>query len=124
MDENGDFRVNGKLIEMDDSEENAITNIDVDAKTKAVDEHLRKTYWYYLGGRDPALLVHAESILTSKRVYVVLTYINIVGTFLVIGSCDENDNVWVNTFVRLGAGHFTKDIKEIPPPISIKPAVI
>lgn len=124
MDENGEFRINGRLINMDEEEEKVMTNIDVDAKTKAVDEHLRNTYWYYLGGRDPALLVHSESILTSKRVYVVLTYVNIVGTFLVIGSCDENDNVWVNTFVRLGKGHLTSDIKEVAPPIAIKPAVI
>lgn len=122
MDENGDFRINGKLINVDDDEEK-LPIIDIDAKTKVIDEHVRKTYWYYLGGRDPAYLAHHESIRTSKRVYAVLTYINIVGTFLVIGSCDENDNVWVNTFVRLGAGEYTDKIKEIPP-TTLKPAVI
>lgn len=66
-----------------------------------MDDHVRKTYWYYL---DKARLIHQESILTTLRLYVVLTYVNIVGTFLVIGSCDANDVVQVNTFVRLGAG--------------------
>ena len=76
---------------------------------------MRKNYWYYL---DKARLIHQESILTTRRLYVVLTYVNIVGTFLVIGSCDENDVVQVNTFVRLGAGS-AEDIR----PITIEPAV-
>ena len=42
--------------------------------------------------------------LTSLRLYIVITYVNIVGTFLVIGSCDADDIIHVNTFVRLGAG--------------------
>ena len=51
----------------------------------------------------------------------MLTYINIVGTFLVIGSCDKNDAVQVNTFVRLGAGSKNPEKMEA---IEIKPAVI
>ena len=57
--------------------------------------------------------------MTSLRVYSVLTYINIVGTFLVIGSCDANDVIQINTFVRLGAGS-AEEIK----PIIIAPVVV
>ena len=110
-DENGDYRINGKLIQFE-NEEDKVEEIDLDLKTQVVDEFIRKRYWYYLGGRDPAVLVHHETLQTTKRVYFVLTYINIVGTFLVISSCDEKDNVFINTFVRLGAGvKSTKDIE-------------
>ena len=50
----------------------------------------------------------------------MLTYVNIVGTFLVIGSCDADDNIQVNTFVRLGAG--AADVEEIT--IEMKPALL
>lgn len=83
-----------------------------------IDEYIRENYWYYVRG---AKLIHTEAIRTTKRVYAVLTYINIVGTFLVIGSCDKNDAVQVNTFVRLGAG--SRNPEEMAP-IEIKPAVI
>ena len=76
-------------------------HMDVDVKTRAVDEHIRKKYWYYL---QKANIIHNEHILTSLRLYIVITYVNIVGTFLVIGSCDADDIIHVNTFVRLGAG--------------------
>ena len=33
----------------------------------------------------------------------MLTYVNIVGTFMVIATCD-GDVIKANTFVRLGAG--------------------
>lgn len=64
------------------------------------DSYLRKTYWYYLNG---AALLNKTTLPTSKRVYALLTYSNIVGTFLVITSCEE-EVVKANTFVRLGAG--------------------
>ena len=96
--------MNGKLISVDEDEEN-LTADDIDEKIKKIDEYARKRYWYYLSGRDEAILVHSERIVTSLRVYVVLTYINIVGTFLGIFSCDKADNIYVNTFVRLGGGY-------------------
>jgi hypothetical protein len=46
--------------------------------------------------------------------------VNIVGTFLVIASCDVEDKIQVNTFVRLGRGSDKKKIEAIP----LKPAVI
>lgn len=52
---------------------------------------------------------------------MVTTYINIVGTFLGIASCDDDDNVRVNTFVRLGAGmRRVEDIEELEPVSKIK----
>ena len=118
MDENGNFKVNGKVVNTDDDKEDEPKIIDVDAKTKMVDEFVRERYWYYLRGAE---LIHVESIRTTERIYVVLTYVNIVGTFLVIGSCNADDRVQVNTFVRLGAG--AKKATEVKP-IEIKPAVI
>ena len=120
MDENGEFKVNGKLISVDEEEEN-LTVEDIDEKINLINEYARKKYWYYLGGRDPASLVHSERIVTSLRVYVVLTYINIVGTFLGIFSCDKNDNIYVNTFVRLGGG--SANIHKLAP-IEMKPSII
>lgn len=66
-----------------------------------MDQYVRDKYWYYLKG---AAIIHKDSLQTTQRVYAVFTYINIVGTFLVITSCDADNNVQVNTFVRLGAG--------------------
>lgn len=70
-------------------------------KVAMCDQYIRDHYWYYV--RD-AKIVHQDSIQTTQRVYAVFTYVNIVGTFLVISSCDADDNVQINTFVRLGAG--------------------
>ena len=117
MDEDGNFKVNGDIINTEEEKED-LKVVDVDVKTKMVDEHVRKTYWYYL---LRANLIHVESIRTTERIYVVLTYVNIVGTFLVIGSCNADDVVQVNTFVRLGAG--AKQVTEVKP-IEIKPAII
>ena len=116
MDENGNFKVNGNVVNTE--EEKGPEIVDIDAKTKVVDEYIRKTYWYYLLRAE---LIHVESIRTTQRTYVVLTYVNIVGTFLVIGSCDADDNVQVNTFVRLGAG--ARKAEEVKP-IEIRPAII
>jgi hypothetical protein len=115
LDEDGNFLLDGKMITTEE-EEKSIDKIDIDEKTKILDDHIRKTYWYYL---LEAALVHTESIQTTKRLYVVLTYINIVGTFLVIASCDAADVIQVNTFVRLGRGSDSKKIE----PIALKPAV-
>ena len=74
-----------------------------------------------MGGRDPAFLVHKHGLLTTERVYAVITYINIVGTFLGIASCDHDDNVKVNTFVRLGPGiRRMEDIEELDPVARVK----
>ena len=93
-----------------------MTQEELDAKTAAIDIFVRERYWYYLRG---ATIVHTETLLTTQRVYSLITYINIVGTFLVIGSCDSDDNIQVNTFVRLGAGSTSKI-----QPIVIQPSVV
>ena len=116
MDEDGNFRVNGELINVDGEEGEAITQEELDAKTAAIDAYVREKYWYYLRG---AQIIHTESILTTQRVYSLITYINIVGTFLVIGSCDANDVIQINTFVRLGAGS-TEPVRAI----TIQPTVV
>ena len=87
-----------------------------------VDEYIRKRYWYYLGGGDPAVLVHHDHLQTTQRLYFVLTYLNRVGTFFVISSCNDKDQVSVNTFVRLGGGYVksTKDIQELDPVAQVK----
>lgn len=87
-------------------------------KTYLIDTFLKKKYWFYL--RD-AINVHEGSILTSERVYTVFTYVNIVGTFLAIGSCDNENKITINTFVRLGTGAAsTKKIE----PIELAPVLI
>ena len=116
MDEDGNFKINGEIFNLDMKEKEPMTQEQLDAKTAAIDIFVRERYWYYLRG---ASIVHKESLLTTQRVYSLLTYINIVGTFLVIGSCDANDNIQVNTFVRLGAGS-ADQIK----PIVIQPSVV
>ena len=77
------------------------TESNVNAKIACVDSYLKENYWYFLRG---AALIFTENITTTKRVYSVLTYINITGTYVVIGSCDVNDKVHINTFVRVGKG--------------------
>ena len=54
------------------------------------------------------------------RMYFLLTYINIKGLFLTIGSIDDEDSIDLNTFVRLGAG----SASPVPQPISLEPKVI
>ena len=117
MDEDGNFRINGQLINVQGEEEGqTFTPEELDAKCAAIDTHVREKYWYYLRG---AQIIHKETILTTQRVYCLLTYINIVGTFLVIGSTSADDVVQVNTFVRLGAGS-----TEAVQPIAIQPTVV
>jgi hypothetical protein len=69
-------------------------------KDKA-DRYLRKTYWYYIRGAD---LIQEQTISTNLRNYFLFTYVNIVGTFFVIATCDSNEVINANTFVRLGPG--------------------
>lgn len=116
--EDGQFKISGPGV-LDINKEGTATTVTqelIDAKIKCTDKYVRDTYWYYL--RD-AKLVNSESIATTQRIYAVLTYINIVGTFLVIGSCNSEEIVQINTFVRLGAGS-TGEIR----PIKIEPTVV
>ena len=87
-------------------------------KVQLLDEYIRANYWQYVRG---AKIIHFETIPTSLRLYAVFTYVNIVGTFLVITSCDADDVIQVNTFVRLGAG--SRNLDEIEA-IVLEPKVI
>jgi len=50
--------------------------------------------------------VHSSHTPTSQRYFCVNVYVNIVGTFLVIGNWDlEGKASGINTFVRLGDGY-------------------
>lgn len=93
------------------------TLVITDEKCAKLDEHIRQKYWYYL--RDAAI-IHTDSIPTNQRVYALFTYVNIVGTFLVIANCDNNDVMQVNTFVRLGAG--AKSPEQVKP-IILQPSI-
>ena len=77
------------------------------------DEVLRKQYWYYLNGAE---LISKTAIAIPQRTYAVLTYMNIVGTFLVISSC-EADQVTANTFVRLGKGSVNTSASVVIDPV-------
>ena len=64
-------------------------------------------------------MISMEGLTTNLRVYALLTYINIVGTFLVITSCSE-EIVKANTFVRLGAGTTTARREIVIDPIVLE----
>lgn len=118
IDENGEIQCveGGYCPEPPVVNENGALTI-TDEKCAKLDDFIRENYWHYLTG---AAIIHFESIPTTQRVYAVFTYVNIVGTFLVISSCDNDDVMHVNTFVRLGAG--AKDPSEIKP-IVLEPSV-
>ena len=80
------------------------------------DAFLRKTYWYYL---NQAEMISKEALTTNLRKYALLTYTNIVGTFLVITSCEE-EVVKANTFVRLGAGNISGGTSIVIDPIVLQ----
>lgn len=120
VDEKGDFTVNGELFEVDEKEE--IPEVNINEHIACADKFIRSRYWYYLAGRDPALLLHAEPIATNKRTYVVMNYVNIVGHFLVISSCNEKSTSIVHTFVRLGNGYMASEIEEVQP-VELRPSV-
>lgn len=120
VNEEGEFKVNGELIEVGGDD---VAPYDMDARVECVDKKIRQRYWYYLDGRDPAKLLHSEPIATNKRTYVVVNYVNIVGHFLVIGSCDGDSTVIVHTFVRLGNGYPASEVEEVEPLVDLKPSV-
>lgn len=68
-----------------------------------VNTFVTEKYWYYLRG---AKVIHASHTPTSQRYYCVNVYVNIVGTFLVIGNYELGSaQSGINTFVRLGNGY-------------------
>ncbi len=68
-----------------------------------VNTFITDKYWYYLRG---AKVLHASHTPTSQRYYCVFVYVNIVGTFFVLGNYElETSSSSINTFVRLGNGY-------------------
>ena len=50
----------------------------------------------------------SSPVKTTEKLYVILSYINITGTYSILASIDDKTgNIQVNTFVRLGAGTST-----------------
>ena len=76
---------------------------DMEQKCGFTNTFITDKYWYYLRG---AKVLHASHTPTSQRYYCVFVYVNIVGTFLVIGNYElEGASSSINTFVRLGNGY-------------------
>lgn len=70
---------------------------------------------------DKAYLMSTNTLLTNQKLYVILTYINITGTYMVMASIDDKTtDIKINTFLRLGAGSSTNDVK----PIVVQPKLI
>lgn len=104
INEDGTITVVG---DYDNDEENPLpeNNLEKDMEEKCgfTNTFITEKYWYYLRG---AKVIHASHAPTSQRYYCVFVYVNIVGTFLVIGNYElETAASSVNTFVRLGNGY-------------------
>lgn len=105
----GDVKLNGKELS-DNLDENLGKHKhshDDDAllvqKCKTFSEFTRKKFWYYL---QDAQVVYSTVGSTAERDYCLVTYVNVAGTFFVIGSDAAKTHVCeVNTFVRLGNGY-------------------
>jgi hypothetical protein len=55
--------------------------------------------------------------MTNERTYFMLTYTNIVGTFLAIVSINQNGQIVLNNLVKLAEGVRTSDPVENLDPI-------
>lgn len=91
-----------------------------------VNTFITDKYWYYLRG---AKVLHASHTPTSQRYYCVFVYVNIVGTFFVLGNYElETSSSSINTFVRLGNGYdVTSEALYGPvnvPAVKLSPAVL
>jgi hypothetical protein len=114
----------------DDSAGNKPTTSDIEKdmteKCGFVSTFVTDKYWYYLKG---AKIISASHTPTSQRYYCVNVYVNIVGTFLVIGNYELKTNQsGINTFVRLGNGYEINSEANYSPAdiqeIKLSPAVL
>lgn len=65
-------------------------------------DYTRQKFWYYL---QNAQVVYSSVGSTAERNYCLVTYINIAGTFFVIGNEKiQTKACTVNTFVRIDEG--------------------
>jgi hypothetical protein len=105
INEDGTITVIGDANEEETDLVPELTDIEKDMEEKCgfTNTFITDRYWYYLRG---AKVLHASHTPTSQRYYCVFVYVNIVGTFLVIGNYElEGASSSINTFVRLGNGY-------------------
>lgn len=99
---------------------------DMNEKCELVNTFNHEKYWYYL---KDAKVLHASHTPTSQRYYCVFVYVNIVGTFFVIGNHElATSESSINTFVRLGNGYDANSEANYgpadAPEIKLSPAVL
>ena len=103
----GDVKLNGKVLSdnLNDNlkkEHNHGSEDDLVAKCKNFHEYTKKKFWYYL---DEAKVIYSSVGSTVERSYCLVAYLNVAGTFFVLGSDDHQSHTCsVNTFVRAGNG--------------------
>ena len=68
-------------------EKQALTQAIVDEMGRKVEEYARLKYWQYLRNSE---VVEYSSTLWGQTLYVMLTYVNVMGRFLVVGSYDKS----------------------------------
>lgn len=87
-------------------------------KINKMDNYVRSNYWQYL---SQGYLMTPSWVITSEKTSAVFNYINSTGTYLVMAEMDnKSQTIKINTFVRLGAGSITNEIK----PINLAPKLI
>jgi hypothetical protein len=103
----GDVKLNGKVLSdsLNDNlkkEHNHGSEEELVAKCKNFHEFARKKFWYYL---DEAKVIYSSVGSTEERSYCLVAYLNVAGTFFVLGSDEHATKTCsVNTFVRAGNG--------------------
>ena len=95
--------------------------IDPIAVSRAIEQEIRRQYWYYL--RNSNLLFQGNLNLPG-RLMIFYFHRNIVGTFFTIASWDYERQVSeVNTLVRLGNG-YSADVQTGYDPVNIDPFIL
>lgn len=107
-DDSGNVAVNGKVLSNNLNDNLNSGNTKSDTKEQLVEKckefatAAAKKFWYYL---DQARVIYSSVARTNARDYCLITYLNIAGTFLVLGNQDQTSKaIQINTFVRLGNG--------------------
>lgn len=82
-------------------------------RCKVFSDYTRERFWYYL---QNAHVVYSSVGSTTERNYCLVTYINIAGTFFVIGNEKiQTKACTVNTFVRIDEGCSGNDADDFKP---------
>ena len=98
-----DIEINGKNIFYDCHGDDCPKKKKLLPDCELLSEYAVEKFWYYL--RD-SKVVYSSLGKTAEKNYCLITYLNEVGTFFVIGSQkdDSSKHCEVNNFVRLGNG--------------------